>query len=365
MHRRQFLAATSACAAAVAPVSALLAANDTSAKQIPIGLDGHSMRSMRFKNWKATQLIEFAAEQKLDAVLFNGLPYFESLETGHLKKLKMLADQHGLRIYTGAGGIAKNGKQFKHTWGTAEELIAKAISVAKTVGSPIVNVRIGSIDDRFLDGGIQPRIDEAVRVLKATRSRALDAGIKFGFENHAADLRSEELVTLIEEVGADVCGVMLDPGNGLWAMEDPMKHLQTLAPYTVCNSIRDYTVWPCEEGAMFQWMALGEGMMNVKEYVGTLAESNPGMPIFVETISNSARPIPFLTADYWKAYPNLNASKLVDFLKLVRQGTAATIDEPGEGADPREFNQQHERAEFLRSIAYLREQCGAGLKNAT
>ncbi|MEZ6137537.1 MAG: TIM barrel protein [Pirellulaceae bacterium] len=189
--------------------------------------------------------------------------------------------------------------------------------------------------------------------------------MKFGFENHAADLRSEELVTMIEEVGTDVCGVMLDPGNGLWAMEDPMKHIQTLAPYTVCNSVRDYTVWPSEEGAMFQWMALGEGMMDVKKYVNTLAESNPGMPIFVETISNSARPIPFLTADYWNAYPNLNASQIVDFLKLVRRGVAASIDEPAEGADRREFDQQHERGDFLRSIAYLREHCGAGLKSAS
>lgn len=318
------------------------------------------MRSMRFKRWKAAQLIEFAAEQKLDAVLFNGLQYFESLETGYLKKLKLLADQHGLKIYTGAGGIAKNGKQFKDTWGTAEELIAKAISVAATVGSPVVNVRIGSIDDRFLEGGIQPRIDEAVRVLKATRSLAADAGIKFGFENHAADLRSEELVTLVEEVGTDVCGVMLDPGNGLWAMEDPMKHLDTLAPYTVCNSVRDYTVWPSDDGAMFQWMAVGEGMMDAKKYVATLSKSNPGMPVFVETISNSPRPIPFLTVDYWRAYPELNPLQIVDFLKLVRRGTKPPVHVPPDGADPREFNQQQERGEFLRSIAYLREQCGAG-----
>ena len=69
------------------PAPALLQAKDGNARQIPIGLDGHSMRSMRFKRWKATQLIEFAAEQQLDAVLFNGLHYFESLETGHLRNL--------------------------------------------------------------------------------------------------------------------------------------------------------------------------------------------------------------------------------------------------------------------------------------
>jgi sugar phosphate isomerase/epimerase len=317
---------------------------------------------MRWKKWKATQLIQFAAEQRLDAALFNGLHYFESLEAGHLKGLKDLADRHEIKLYIGAGAIARNGKQFKDTYGIAEELVATGIRVATALGSPVVNVRIGSIDDRFLDGGIGPRIDEAIRVLKALSSRAKDAGIKFGFENHAADLRSEELVALVEEVGTDVCGVMLDPGNGLWAMEDPMEHLQTLAPYTVCNSIRDYTVWGSEQGATFQWMAVGEGMMDVPSYVKTLAESNPEMPIFVESISNSARPIPYLTKEYWKAYPNLNASKIIDFLALVRQGKPAEIDLPAEGQDQKTFNQEHERSEFLKSIAYLREHCGAGLK---
>ena len=363
MQRRQFIATAAAIGAvsAISPSTAFCM-TDAGGKRIPLGLDGHSMRSMRWKEWKATQLIEFAAKQTLDAALFNGLHYFESLEASYLKGLKDLADRHEMKLYTGAGAIANNGKQFKDTWGTAEELLTTGIRVAKTLGSPVVNVRIGSIDDRFLDGGIQPRIDEAVRVLKASSSRARDAGIKFGFENHAADLRSEELVTLVEEVGTDVCGVMLDPGNGLWAMEDPMKHLETLAPYTVCNSIRDYTVWPSEDGATFQWMAVGEGMMDVPKYVDTLTSANPGMPIFVESISNSARPIPYLTREYWKAYPNLDASQIIDFLKLVRKGKPARIDKPAEGQDEKTFDQEHERNEFLRSIAYLREHCRAGLK---
>ncbi len=99
-----------------------------------------------------------------------------------------------MRIYIGAGGICKNAAKFSDKWGNAEAMLSTAIRVATAVGSPVVNVRIGSIEDRFLDGGIQPRIDEAVRVLKASSKPAKDAGIKFGFENHAADLRSEELL---------------------------------------------------------------------------------------------------------------------------------------------------------------------------
>ncbi|MCP4787312.1 MAG: TIM barrel protein [Fuerstiella sp.] len=359
MRRRDFLYRTSAVLAAAAVPNCLLAANSSNSTRIPLGLDGHSMRGMK---WKATQQIEFAAEQRLDAVLLNSLNYFESLEESHLLKLKQLADRHEMRIYMGAGGICENGAKFSDKWGNAESMLATGIRVAKTVGSPVVNVRIGSIDDRFLEGGIQPRIDEAVRVLKASSQRAKDAGVKFGFENHAADLRSEELLALVNEVGTDVCGVMLDPGNGLWAMEDPMKHLETLAPHVVCNSLRDYTVWESEEGATFQWRAVGDGLMDVPAYVQRLSEANPGMPVFVESISNSNRPIPFLTKEHWKGYPNLKATNIVDFLALCRRGQASEIDMPATDMDQKEFDRQHQRAEFLKSIAYLRQHCGAGLK---
>lgn len=360
LRRRDFLVATAtAIAATGVDAKPLTAADSGDSTRVPLGLDGHSLRGMK---WKARQLIEFAAEQRLDAVLLNSLNYFASLEESHLRKLKELASKHDMRIYVGAGGICENAAKFSNKWGNAEAMVAMGIRVASTVASPVVNVRIGSIEDRFLTGGIQPRIDEAVRVLKASSTRAKDAGVKFGFENHAADLRSEELLELIEAVGTDVCGVMLDPGNGLWAMEDPMKHLQALAPHVVCNSLRDYMVWESAEGSTFQWTALGDGLMDVPAYVQTLAKSNPGMPVFVESISNSPRPIPFLTKEHWKGYPNLHAADIVDFLKLCRRGHEIGVDQPAPGTGKKEFERQHQRTEFLKSIEYLRKHCNAGLK---
>lgn len=360
LGRRDFLSTAGSSLVAASICSQSLMADDSkSANRIPLGLDGHSLRGMK---WKATRLIEFAAEQRLDAVLLNNLNYFESLETSHLRKLRDLAGQHEIAIYIGAGGICANAAKFSDKYGDAEALVAKAIEVASALGSPNVNVRIGSIDDRFLEGGIQPRIDEAVRVLKASKECAMDAGLTFGFENHAADLRSEELLELIEEIGTEVCGVMLDPGNGLWAMEDPMVHLEALVPHVVCNSLRDYMVWESEEGATFQWTAVGEGLMDVPSYVQTLAKANPGMPIFVESISNSARPIPFLTDEHWQGYPELAAADIVDFLKLVRRGHKIEIDKPEPGMDQKKFDQQHQQNEFLKSVEYLRKHAGAGLK---
>ena len=324
--------------------------------RVPLGLDGHSMRAMK---WKAPQFIKFAAEQQLDAVLINNLPLFESLDESYLRGLKETADRHGLRIYMGAGSICEIGSSFNDRYGDARTFLAEGIHVASIVGSPVVTVRIGKLDDRFLEGGIQPRIDASVKVLKALRNRALDAGVKFGFENHGGDLRSDEVLGIIEEVGTDVCGSMLDPGNSLWAMEDPMQQVQTLGKHVVCTSVRDYMVWQSEAGATFQWTAVGEGSMDVPAYVRHLAALCPGVPLFVETISNSARPIPFLQEQWWKGFPDVRAADIVDFLALCRRGRPIDMDVPPEGMDQKAFDQQHQRTEFLKSIQYLRRH-GAG-----
>jgi len=362
MPRREFLGLLAGTAAMAATRGFAREPTQAAAEipaRVPLGLDGHSMRAMR---WKAPQFIEFAAEQKLDAVLINNLPLFESLEESYLRGLKETADRHGLRIYMGAGSICETGSSFNDTYGDAKTFLAEGIRVATIVGSPVVTVRIGNLADRYLEGGIGPRIDACVKVLKASKSRALDAGIQFGFENHAGDLRSDEVLGIIEAVGSDVCGSMLDPGNALWTMEDPMQHVQTLGRHVVCTSVRDYMVWESEEGATFQWTAVGQGLMDVPAYVQHLATLCPGVPLFVESISNSARPIPFLQEEWWKGFPDVRASGIVDFLALCRRGHPIDVDLPAAGMDRKEFDRQHQRAEFLKSIEYLRR-CGAGRRS--
>ncbi len=358
MHRRNFLKLTAGVAAGLASTRALSATrSDLSA--IPLGLCNHSLRALK---WKATQFIEYAAQLKLDGLLLNSLNNFENLEPAHLKNLKKKADSLGIRFYIGAGSISRGSVQFADTYGNPEEIVKTGLRVAQTVGSPVVNVRIGNIDDRFSDGGIEARMEESIKVLRASRNRILDSGLKIGFENHAGDMRSEELLELVEAVGTDICGVMLDPGNAVWALEDPMKQVQLLGKYTVCTSLRDYIVWPSENGATFQWTALGDGLMDVPAYAGYLADLCPGVPIHVETISNEYRPLPFLTEKHMSAYPNLKAGALADFIKLLRQGRPIPLAKPSEGEDAKEFDKRHQRAEFEKSIAYLRNDCGVGKK---
>jgi sugar phosphate isomerase/epimerase len=356
LSRRHFIALTATTAATA--TSGILQAQAPAATKarIPLGLDAHSVRAM---GWKARQLIDYAAEQKLDAVLFNTLKPLESLEPAHLRALRETATARGLRLYVGAGSIAEGSTAFSKEHGNAEALLALGVRVATDLGSPVVNCRIGSFPDRSTPGGIEARIAELLKVLKAVRSRALDAGVKFAVENHAGDLRSEELLQLIQAAGTDSTGVMLDPGNAVWAMEDPMRQLEQLGPHVLCTSVRDWMVWESPEGATFQWTAIGEGLMDVPAFLGLMQRHCPAAPLNLEIISNSPRPIPFLRRDHWQVYPNLPAAGIVDFLALCRRGRPLELVKPPAGTDPKAFEKQYQRSEFERSVAYLRR-LGAG-----
>ena len=132
---------------------------------------------------------------------------FKSFENAHLKELRKRAEDKGVRIFLGSWSICSTSERFKDEWGTAEDAFELlGVRMSKALGSPAFRVILGGGQDRLTDGGIDARIDDTVKVLKKSRSRCMDAGIKIAVENHAGDMHSLELVRLIEEAGKDFVG---------------------------------------------------------------------------------------------------------------------------------------------------------------
>ena len=325
----------------------------------PLGLCNHSLRSMRLN---AKQLIEYAIEQELDSVLLNTFHSLDSLDKNYLSGLRDMASSNGVSLYIGVGSISEKSGKFSNKYGTAKELLLEGIRVANELGSPVVGVRIGDIRDRFTAGGIEEHIDASIAVMKSARSHALDAGLKIAFENHAGDLRSEELLALIHATGTDICGALFDPANAVWAMEDPMKALMNLRSHILCTSVRDVMAWETDEGASFQGMSIGEGMINFEEYSRILADKCPGVPLHVETISNSQRPIPFNTNKFLEGFQGVTQNDICDFKKFLEKGRPQVVMKYPSGKSKKEFDIQLQQAELLKSFRYLRTKCNAGLK---
>jgi sugar phosphate isomerase/epimerase len=197
-----------------------------------------------------------------------------------------------------------------------------------------------------------------VKVCKACRSQALDAGVKIAIENHAGDMQARELVSLVEEAGKEYVGVNFDSGNATWTLEDPLQSLEILGPYTVCTSLRDSMMWESDNGAKIQWTAMGEGIVDWNVFCKRFAELCPAVPVHIETISGFALEFPYLKPDFWAAFPNARASDFVRFLALVKKGRAL---EPHRSANAQE-EQAYQKGELERSLAYCKETLGLGVR---
>jgi len=362
--RRHFLQtaalAGSALAAGVRSVAQDVTATAPAKRNVKLGLDNFSVRAM---GWKAPQLIEYAVQLKTDSLFITDFDALENFEETYLAGLRSKAADQGLQIHLGTWSICPTSKAFKNKWGTAEEHLALGIRMAKAIGSPVIRVVLGTGEDRKTDGGIEARIEDTVKVCKKLRGQAVDAGVKIAVENHAGDMQSWELVTLVEAAGKDYVGVNIDSGNAAWTMEDPLESLEILGPYTVTSSLRDSMIWEYPDGAKVQWTAMGEGVVDWKTFFDRFVLLCPGVPVHIETISGFAREVPYLRQGFWNTFPRARAKDLARFVGLARKGHSIEPFKPAPGKDRKQAEQEYQKSEVERSLVHCKRVLGLGLKS--
>ena len=352
--RRTFIASL-----AVTSLAPKLSADDAKPHtKIKLGFDNFSIRAM---GWKAPELLDHAAALKCDVLFISDLDAYDSLEDAALAEVRKKAADLGIGIYAGGWSICPTSVRFKMSWGSAEALLRTGIRVAKALGSPVFRCVLGGMDDRKTPGGIRARMADTVKVLKTCRSMALDAGVKIAVENHAGDMHSWELVDLIYEAGADFVGATLDSGNATWTLEDPLDVLDNLGKYTLCSGTRDSMVWETDDGANVQWTAPGDGLVDWKKFAARWTELCPRAPIIVESISGFTKSFPYKKPEFWEHYDK-RPEALAHFEALAKRGHPIPpfkIERP----DKKLAEQEYQKAELARSLKYLREVIGLGVKS--
>ncbi|MBI5767435.1 MAG: sugar phosphate isomerase/epimerase [Verrucomicrobia bacterium] len=358
MKRRSFLQglAVASTVSAVAPRALLAAA---AKPKIKLGMDNFAVRAM---GWKAPALIDYAASLKLDTLLISDLDAYESLDDAALREVRKRADAAGIALYAGSWSICPTSVSFKKNWGTAEEHVRLGLRVSKTLGSPVFRVVLGNMEDRKTPGGIRARMADTLAVLKACRRESLESGVKVALENHAGDMHSWELRELIDQAGTDYVGANIDSGNAVWTLEDPMDVLENLGPVTLCSSLRDDMVWETPDGASTQWTAAGDGLIDWKAYAARWAQLCPKVPIMIETISGGARNFPYKKPEFWQNYDKRPAA-LAKFEAMAKRGRALPAFKAPPGPEGKIATQNFQKAELERSITYLREKIGLGVRS--
>lgn len=356
--RRTFLTQAALGAAALSLASPAKAAGVVGEHKIKLGYDNFAVRDLK---WKADALIDYAAKLKTDSLFISDLDAFESLEDAYLDGLRRKAADQGLQLHVGTWSICPTSPSFRKNRGTAEEHLGLGIRVAKALGSSVIRVVLGSQEDRKTPGGIQARIADTVKVCRALRSRAMDAGVKIAVENHAGDLQARELVQLIEAAGKEYVGANMDSGNAVWTLEDPLLNLEILGPYALTTSLRDSAVWQSEKGAVVQWTAMGDGDVDLKAYFKRFAEICPQVPVHIETISGFNREFPYLQPGFWDVFPEMTARDFSGFLALAQRGKPRDPWKAPQGVA--NAGQEYQKAEVERSIRYCKEVLGLGLRS--
>lgn len=330
--------------------------------KLKLGFDNFSIRAF---GWKAPQLIEYAASQKVDTLLISDLEAYESLDEDYLKRTRAQVDRAGIELHAGTTSICPTSKSYnEQKWGKAEDHARLLVRTAKWLGSSVARCYLGNRRDRDGEGGIYRHIEEMVKVLKAVQSEAEDANVKIAVENHAGDMQAWELVNLIEAAGKNFVGATMDPGNATWTLEDPIVNLDILAPYVVTTGIRDTAVWETENGAMCMWANMGKGVVDWEAYVKRFQELCPQTPFVLEIISyrwqNEAQ---YLKPEFWSRFPEARAHEFARFVALAKRGAEYEIP-PGRptGEKSKELEQAQQKFDLEESLKYCRQVLGLGLK---
>ncbi|MCP8940124.1 sugar phosphate isomerase/epimerase [Alsobacter sp. SYSU M60028] len=195
---------------------------------------------------------------------------------------------------------------------------------------------------------------------------ARDLGVHLNMETHE-EITTFELLRLIEAVGADVMGVVLDTLNPMQRGEHPVWAARRVAPFVRQTHIKDAYLTHVPGGVTVQARACGDGVIDFGEILAVLAAHNPTLNLSLECAGpRDASFVPRHTLlevfdpDWLASHPDLTREEYAAFLAMVQaygariaSGEVATWD--AYVAAP--FGYAESIATIRRSVAHLRRVC--------
>lgn len=255
MGRRSFLrlAALAPLAAAAAPCYAVGPVKRVGGPYLKPGLNVYSFLDLLNANARDPRqgvdlfaVCDFAAKQNFDAVDLTGYffpGYPQTPDDRYLNRLKHHAHDLGLDI---------SGTGVRNDFATADKAVRAAgvqvtktwIGVAARLGAPVVRVFAGPqapYKDWQTAAGGAPRKDVEGWMAEALQQCAAEGekfGVQVAVQNHGDFLSTgAEHLSLLERVGHDWCGPLVDTGKYL--TDDPYADIALMTPYAVNWQIKE------------------------------------------------------------------------------------------------------------------------------
>jgi sugar phosphate isomerase/epimerase len=180
--------------------------------------------------------INFAKELEVDGVSVESCFIPQRHDAGYMQGINAMLDDYGFdRVYAWGHPDGLERGQNDDEFG---EMI-KSFESAKNMGANVMRVVGSSLMFRLEPH--QPQIDRLVERFTEAVKIAEDYDIKMAIENHI-DFTADEILQLIERVASPYLGINFDTGNFLRLLDDPIKGMEKLAPYTYATHVKDLRV---------------------------------------------------------------------------------------------------------------------------
>jgi sugar phosphate isomerase/epimerase len=260
------------------------------------------------------------------------------IDTGELRAIRERADELGMYVETGLGKVNPYAspeapelrrigdgdilKGFRRMMEACAEIGCRELWIGTANYKSEYAGRWAY--DRFRTDVSWPEQLEASRVfLMRLAPIARDLGIHLNMETHE-EITTFEVLRLIEAVGADVMGVVLDTLNPIQRGEHPVWAARRVAPFVRQTHIKDAYVAHVPGGLTIQARSCGEGLIDFRAVLTLLAVHNPTVNLSLECAGPrdaSFKPrhtlIELFDADWLKSHPDLEIAEYAALLELV------------------------------------------------
>lgn len=348
-----------------------------------LGIDGQKLPEVKKRGPLAS--LDHVKELGLGGIFFSTvLDMSPSLDAGELKEIRARADELGLYLESGLGKINP------YCSAEAPELraagdgdiilgLTRMIEASAAIGCREMWVSPGNFKpayrgrlavDRFrTDVTWDEQLLAMEKVLRKLAPAARANGVHMNIETHD-EITSFEILRLIEAVGADCVGVVLDTVNVVQRGEHPVFAARRVAPYVRQTHIKDAYVGRAPGGFDFQPRACGSGVVDFAAVLAILAEANPSLNLSLEINQSTednrrkANPRQCIQLDdpVWRAgHPDLTVEELDAYAAMVNayEERVSSGEIPNwEDYETRNYGYptyEHQSYGFKEAIAYIRQ----------
>jgi sugar phosphate isomerase/epimerase len=146
---------------------------------------------------------------------------------------------------------------------------------------------------------------------------AAKENVRLAIENHK-DWRADELADITRRLGSSHVGACVDFGNSIALLEDPMRVVETLAPFAMTTHVKDMGMEEYDRGFLLSEVPLGEGCLALPKMIELLERKNPAIQFNLEMITRDPLSVPCLETKYWATFEKVPGQDLARTLSAIR-----------------------------------------------